>query len=1046
MIDQLKSISIVDVVSNHVKLTKKGANYTGKCPFHQEDTASFTVSDAKGIFKCFGCGKSGDAITFVMDHLHMEFKEACEEIAKQHNIDLEWKKLSDEEKQKHENEFKQKESLYKLYDHSTNIYHKQLLNDKQILDFVLSRTTMEMVERFMIGFALEAWDVMFKELRSFDYKEEFLIASDLIRYSEKAKKPYDLFRNRIMFPIHNLQGKVVAFSGRTMSKEKEEAKYLNSSYSLIYNKSSILFGLHQAVDSIVKNDIANLVEGNFDTMRLHQIGIENTIASCGTALTEKHIAILKRYTKNVNLIYDGDTAGHKAIIRSGEMLLETDMNVYVTPLPEGMDPDAFFTDKDQFIKHLQENKTDFITYYSAKLFSTCKQDPVKKSEAIEKIAKLLSLYDDKSRREVYIDSLVSQHKKSHGITKKQFESYISKFVKDKDTEKAIEIDTEELPKYLTNEDKRNYIKYGFYESKEGIEKNQMFFKDGGRKSNFIMKPLFHIDSTNDARKLYEFINKYEERFIIELDMQDMNSILSFRKKIEGKGNLLWEGTDFNFICLKRYLYDKTRYCKKIERLGWQKEGFFAFANGIVNEGNFVSIDENGITEHNGKFFFIPAFSSIYINDKSIYKDERKFIYNPDPTITLYDFTKLFLDVFGAQSILSICFYFTALFSDHIFYKLQNLPMLNLFGPKGSGKSEQAMCLLSLFGKRQNGLVIHNTTKPGLSAHLEQFVNALCFIDEYKNNIPYEMIELLKAIYNRNGRIKGSIKEGISKETTEIDQMVVLCGQEQLTADVALYSRTISLSYPKVDDFTETERNNFSRIKELSEEGLSHITFNLLQYRELFEKTYYDNFISVQTVLHNHVQQFNIEERLLRNMSSVIASYVTLQDHIKVPFDVDFVFSAAIENMKSQNVVMSNSNELNMFWEMIETLVEKGLIRDKENFKIDLVIELPVLVLNKSVVKTFTPGKQILFLKWAGIYQLYAEYSTRAKISTLPSNTLKYYLENSKSFIGYKKSVRFDKDINQAMCFDYDMLSKQINLIRNLNNLDVNKNEDDYKIA
>jgi DNA primase len=916
---------------------------------------------------------------------------------------------------------------------AAEFYHKNLFAEeyKEALQYITNRNSKEIIEEFQIGYAPSGWDKLLNNFKETKVKEEVMIGCRLICQSEKNNKLFDFYRQRIVFPIHNYFGEIIGFVGRYLEidgqKDEKQPKYINSPDSLIYNKSDSLFGYYQAKEHILKYDCCNIVEGPTDVLKLHENNIKNTVAHLGTSLTEQQIQSIKKLTKNINLIYDGDKAGQKATIRSGEKCLAADCNIIVIPLPDKEDPSSFFKSKEHFSDYFKEVKINFIHYIADNLLTQSDTDPVLKANSINEICKTIALIPDKVKQDSFLDFIVKTFKKSHNISKKTFSGPMAKYSIDPEIEKKKEMDSDSLPKELTKEEKWDYIKYTFYEYK-----NQYFFKDKSYPiSNFVMIPLFHIRSINETRKLFEIVNIYNVHEIIEVDMQAMNSLIAYRKAVESKGNFLWEGNDLDFMKLKRKLYDKTRYCWKIDRLGWQKEGFYAFANGIIHNATFTPIDENGIVKYKEEHYYIPAYSSIYMSDNSIFKDERKFIYSNKKTISLREWAQRFIDVYEKQSILSICFYLTALFSDFLFYKLSNLPILNFFGPKGCGKNEQAMSLLTLFGEPQNELQIHNATKPGISAFLEQLINAICWIDEYKNAMAIENIEMIKAIYNRNGRTRGSIKEGVSKEVTPIDSMVILTGQEMPTADIALFSRTIHLPYNKTEH-TEEEKKKFNQLKQLQEGGLTNITFEVLKYREIIEKNYSDTFHQVEVDLIKKTTQAEkiIDDRIMRNVITVITTFKCLENYIDFPFTYETVLDIAFDNINHHNEQMTNSNELSQFWKKFEMLVEREIIKNEFNFRIEILAEVNLNIGTKAYIKNFNPSQHLLFVKWAGIYQLYAEHCKKAGENPLPENTLLYYMENSKPFIGKKKSVRFENSVNQAMVFNYETLQiLGLNLIR-----------------
>lgn len=393
---------VEEVVGDFVMLKRRGVNLLGRCPFHNEKTPSFTVSPTKGIYKCFGCGASGDSIKFVMEHEHFSYPEALRYVAKKYNILVEETEASPEylEEQSAKeslyitNQFAENHFIQNLWEHEMgqavglSYFHERGFDDATI-------------KKFKLGFAIEEWDYFLKAATEAGYKLEFLKTLGLVTSGEKT---VDMYRGRVIFPIHNLSGRVVGFGARILKTNEKAPKYINSPENDIYNKSKIVYGIFFAKTAIVKNNKCYLVEGYTDVISLHQAGVENVVASSGTSLTTGQIELVKRYTPNITILYDGDAAGIKASFRGIDMILENGMNVKVVLFPDGEDPDSYARNhsQEELETFIKENENDFIRFKASILMKDAANDPILKAAAIKDIVNSIALVPDGILRTLYV--------------------------------------------------------------------------------------------------------------------------------------------------------------------------------------------------------------------------------------------------------------------------------------------------------------------------------------------------------------------------------------------------------------------------------------------------------------------------------------------------------------------------------------------------------------------------------------------------------------------------------------------------------------------
>ena len=410
MIDQptidriLDAANIVDVVSEFVTLRKRGVNYVGLCPFHDDKTPSFYVSPAKNICKCFACGEGGTAVHFIMKHEQLSYFDALRYLAKKYNIEIHERELTDKEKQIRSD----RESML-IVNAWAQKYFTMLLNEhidgKTIgMRYFAERGFREdTIRKFQLGYSLEQRDALYQAALKSGYKKEYLEKTGLVIAYDDGRVN-DRFRGRVIFPVHSLSGKVVAFGGRVLKKDEKTAKYVNSPESEIYHKSNELYGIYFAKQAIVKADRCFLVEGYTDVISMHQSGVENVVASSGTALTHGQIRLIHRFTNNITVLYDGDAAGIKAAIRGIDLLLEEGMNVKVVLLPDGEDPDSFARSHSasEFAEFIRQNETDFVRFKTKLLLAEAGNDPVKRSALIGDIIRTIAIVPDNITRTIYI--------------------------------------------------------------------------------------------------------------------------------------------------------------------------------------------------------------------------------------------------------------------------------------------------------------------------------------------------------------------------------------------------------------------------------------------------------------------------------------------------------------------------------------------------------------------------------------------------------------------------------------------------------------------
>lgn len=988
------------VESLGVELKRAGANYVGRCPFHNEKTGSFYVHPRNQHWKCYGCGEGGNAIDFVMKKKGCDFNEAVKYVA-----DVIGFTITDdyhetaEQRQVRERKMQQVD-VNKL---AVVWFQEQLRNNEEAMAYVKSRGwSNETLQQWEIGYAPDDWSALFEWLR-----KEKKVAYDVLTRSTlfgKSKQGtyYSVFRDRIMFPILNASGDPVAFSGRILhgETEKNRGKYINSSGNEqdpnnIYVKGETLFGWNFARRTAVDQGEVVLVEGNPDTIKMHQIGICNVVAACGTALTPMQAKTLAKSVRQAILLYDSDKAGQKATERNGRVLLEAGVMVYTLTIPEQegekQDPDTFFRDGDHF-REFKKTRKSWFQYIAERRKSEigADPDPAEVATVAAEMAKLL-LTRDEGERMGYVDQLakIIPTKKVWNAAIKQANQKTTKELNsagfDKEQEKMID-------------------EYGFFVRNHcyHIIANQ----DGGYRqvSNFELEPLFHIESTINAKRLYRLTNNRGIRRELEIAQKDMVSLTAFKTKVESFGNFLFTGTDGDLNKIKAYLYEHTKTCREVEQLGWQREGFWAWSNGVLDDnGEMRSIDELGSVEAKGQWYYLPALSSFFKADTQLFQFERRFIHTPSGT-DLNTLSEKMLVVYGDNAIVGIGYTLATLFRDYIFRRFNSFPMLNIFGQKGTGKTEMAITLLHLFGNHADGLNMTNATLPALADHVSHCRNALVHIDEYKNSVEYDKIEFLKGLYDGTGRSRMNMDRDKKKEMTPVDCGIILTGQERTTADNALFSRVIYLTVSQTV-FSAEQNAAYEDLKRYEKQGLTCITNELLAQREWVLENYEKQLAITKEEMRQATDTRHIEGRILQNWTMVLAMLRTLEGRIALPFNYDQALKVFVEGMERQNSEVKSSNEIANFWVAVETMLTNGDIETGYDLK---------LYFGKSDVRchkgsgvsrqemNYSQTYDVIYLSTSRVFKLYAKLmkgTKDSKSSIIDEGSLRHYLTAQDEYMG-----------------------------------------------
>lgn len=1064
-IDAVHALGIMEVLKPYnLSLRKSGANYTCCCPFHSEKSPSFSVSPSKNICKCFSCGKGGDPVHFVMEIDGLNYREAIEQMAKEHNIPLQYEDGEPDEKESEED--RKRQAMKLALSVGQTFFAEQFKADtpeaQSAREYAYSRWDKDFCESFGVGYAPKDSNIFIEYLHRKGHSLEPFIEVGLVGLNEQNGKPYATFRQRVTLPVKNRSNMVVTFSARYIGDNSDtlkRRKYMNLKESPVFNKSEVLFGYNIAAKAAYDAKHFVVVEGGPDVMRLQIIGVTNAVAPMGTSFTKSHLFLLHRTCTSLIFIPDSDApkgdlygAGVNAVMKNGKAAMELGFDVKVKEIPRSKkdDENEVKYDADSFIisKEIYNSleAVPFVLWYTEKRLTGATTSDLQ-AEVIAEVAALLLNISDGNLREMHIDKLC----KMVG-TKMMWRNAIKTAERKgkEDKNESIEFDDVD-PRIVASLRRCGFIlKDGCYYAPDDD-------CNLDRCSNFMFTPVLHIRSSAHSPRIYRLRNNRGDEDVVQFLPGDLVTTRDFNRKLIDRGNYLWRGDAKTFTAIQEHLLEVTPTASHIEILGWNPDDeFFAFSNGIYYKGHFIPIDSLGVVNAGHKKFYLPAFSEINRDNELGFSFERIYRCNPQGTVTLRDFVEQVVKVYGKGGMVSFAWILACIFRDIIFARFKYFPVLNLFGRKGSGKTELARALSSMFYTLPSTpCSCSNTSIPVIGYNLSHARNSVFILDEYTNDLMPQRIDILKGLWGGTARSK--MEDGIPV-TIPVTSGVILAGQYK-PEDEAIFSRCIHLMYSQTS-FSREEKQNFKALSEMVLHGNTHLLLPLLDLRSIFEKGFFQAFdLTLNDVL-ARLDKDRVEDRILNNWVVALAAFRVLEPHLgDLPFSYSDLFEVVVDGIRYQNDQIKKSSDTANFWLYLDSMHTQGKAKEKCHFVIKLLSSFKAL--KKEEVR-FVEPKRIIFLNFKAVRALLEMRLARQKYgSTLDIATLESYLKSLPQFLGFKQqrfqNLRTNGELDEefktedgktkkiisttpsnALCFDYDSLKATLDL--NLETLRITEDE------
>lgn len=1066
-----QDVSIVDVFRELYPdntLKRVGSDYVCICPFHDDHSPSLRIIPRKNRVHCYVCNTDMDIFALVMYKNGCNFYESVKYIYKTHipHVPIEsiYVETDPETKEQYKTYEAQMTHMRLAHEYYISNYHDKTsgsylcrLYAENTEDNEKGRWNHDFCESMRLGYAhsrgFEFVNWATRKGLNMQILEDIGLVVPYEERKTKATKYRDFFTGRLLIPITDKYGQTIAFTGRTLD-DTTKPKYLNNSCgenNLIYKKSCTVFGYHKAIDEIRNTNRAYLMEGAPDVMRLQSIGIMNAVASLGSHWTQEQLSLLKGKCSTLCFIPDEDEKtkvvngvplklGESFTIDNAMLAINEGFTVMVKEIPSDEDHKE---DVDSYVKTTDIwasiPEQEFVQWYARKIY---KENPTHEEQMsfVSSVCSAVNSVKDEVLKDIYFTSMKELYPPASMWKAAQ--------------KKCDNVFRNEIIRKASKDSAVDHDKYGFF------EKDSYYFsydKQGHpvNLTNFKIIPLFHIFSDEYSSRVMELVNVKNVKRLVEFKQSSITKVEKFKEETEALGNFQTNAPPTMYEKIKSYIYDHMPTVTRINNMGWNSiadEGFYAFANGIVDEGKWLPVDEYGIVDYRGTRYFIPAYSLLYNKRKKAFKNMKRYAHVVKNPITLTEFFNQVQKVWGMNGVISLIYCFASINKDIIVDNVDFYPILFYFGVMSSGKTQLATTVTRLFQYKEERNNLESTSSYVIGQRMQSLVNGVVNFDEYKNSLSKDKIDIFKGVYDYSGR---SVKDDDNNERTQFDAEsgVILTGQEIPDMDPALLSRTIFLEFFNRTR-TQEELLEFQKIKEMRGYGITSITIELLKYRTAFAKKFNDVWLNCLYEIKKREEVQGIDERIVECWT---LSYATLKCYKEcgahIPQDNHKYLEACINGMIHQQDVIVSTDEIATFWRYLHKGLLNGTVREKVHFKI-VHLKKRLQVSKNRNHRCIDPEeypRPLIYISMAACTEAVNVQARKEGKKLISESSLRGYLENSSDYIGTMVASTYfnmmddkgnfvkkittdpktqkDKEVSayrpdRPLIFDYDSLSRK----------------------